>query len=48
MLADFVADVAVGGVEFGEFGGVSVDVIQDIFWRENGYMSTSEKLGKYL
>ena len=25
-MADFIADVAVGGVEFGEFGGVGVDV----------------------
>jgi hypothetical protein len=26
LLADFVADVTVGGVEFGELGGVGVDV----------------------
>ena len=26
LLADFVADVTVGGMEFGEFGGAGVDV----------------------
>jgi hypothetical protein len=31
LLADFVADVTVGGVEFGEFGGVGVDVGESEF-----------------